>query len=145
MDFADATENDLPFLREIAALFKHGPDALSVKDWKAPGDVGIIGLGEDGHRLGAAWYRRQRVLGAYPGLSPLRTTGEVFIGVLDREQRRGFGTELLEKLMELARADRSLNALVATISAQQEGSIKLFRREGFSKGTDDRWTLGLRH
>lgn len=46
--------------------------------------------------------------------------------------------------MERARADRSINALVASINAKQEGSIKLFRREGFSKGKDDQWALGLR-
>jgi hypothetical protein len=56
MKFEEATADDLPFLLEMAALFRNGREALSVRDWKTSGDVGIIGLADDDRRrLGAAW------------------------------------------------------------------------------------------
>ena len=145
MEFEDATGDDLPFLLEMAAMFNHGPEALSVKDWKVSGDVGIIGLADDDRRrLGAAWYRLHRLHGAPPGVFPPRPiVREVFIGVVPDEQGHGRGTALLAELIRRAFADRTVSILVAAINPTVKASVELFRRRGFTKGNDDRWTLSL--
>jgi ribosomal protein S18 acetylase RimI-like enzyme len=145
MEFEDATGDDLPLLLEMAALFNHGPDAVSVEDWKTSGDVGIIGLADDDRRrVGAAWYRQHRIDGAPPGFfSPRPIVRAVFIGVTSEEQRHGRGTALLAELIRRAFADRTVSILVAAIDPANEVSVELFRRRGFTKGNDDLWTLNL--
>lgn len=78
-----------------------------------------------------------RVVG-YASLSPYRekeayrTTVELSLYV-DREyRRRGIATALMEAILNLARENENLHTVVSVITAENESSIALHERFGFS-------------
>ena len=74
-----------------------------VANWGRRGDAGVMAL--DGpHAYGAAWYRL--FTAAEPGFGFIdETTPELTIAVVPSRRGKGHGAELLEALLDRARAD----------------------------------------
>jgi GNAT superfamily N-acetyltransferase len=72
-----------------------------VEDWGRPADVGLVAE-EDGHPVGAAWFRL--FTAERPGFGFLdEATPELSIALLPEARGRGIGTALLTALLERAR------------------------------------------
>ncbi len=104
-------KSDVRFLRDMLRHAYHWrvaedterPVYRYVRNWGRPGDAGVLAL-EGPHPYGAAWYR---VFTAdEPGFGFVdEKTPELTIAVVPSHRGKGAGKELLEALLERARAD----------------------------------------
>jgi GNAT superfamily N-acetyltransferase len=104
-------KSDVRFLRDMLRHAYHWrvaedterPVYRYVRNWGRPGDAGVLAL-EGPHPYGAAWYR---VFTAdEPGFGFVdEQTPELTIAVVPSHRGKGAGKELLEALLERARAD----------------------------------------
>jgi ribosomal protein S18 acetylase RimI-like enzyme len=116
--------------------------ARYVAEWGRPGDGAVIAVGDDGRRLGAAWYRLFSE--EEPGFGFVDAkTPEISIAVLPASRGRGIGTALLAALVERAR-DEGFHALSLSVSPENP-SVRLYERAGFVRveSRDSHWTLRL--
>jgi ribosomal-protein-alanine N-acetyltransferase len=116
--------------------------ARYVKGWGRPGDEAVIALGDDGRRLGAAWYR------LFPEESPGfgfvdGETPEISIAVVPASRGRGIGTALLATLVGRARHG-GFHALSLSVSPENP-AVRLYERAGFVRveSRDRHWTMRL--
>jgi GNAT superfamily N-acetyltransferase len=103
--------HDVRFLRDMLRHAYHWrlaedterPVYRYVANWGRRGDAGVMAL--DGpHAYGAAWYRL--FTAAEPGFGFVdETTPELTIAVVPSRRGKGHGAELLDALLERARAD----------------------------------------
>ena len=108
-----------------------------VQNWGRPGDAGVIAL--DGpHAYGAAWYRL--FTADEPGFGFVdEQTPELTIAVVPSRRGKGAGAELLEALLERARAD-GFDAVSLSADAGQTRLLRALRlREPVARtaGRDD--------
>lgn len=103
------------------------PLARYVEDWGRPGDAALVAT-EAGHRVGAAWFR------LFPESAPgygfvAAGTPELTIAVVPSRRRHGLGQELVDALLEAARADGH-DAISLSV---EEGSaaVAFYQRNGF--------------
>lgn len=144
IEIQPVTTDDVPFLADMgweaaavsAEVRSMGRDAAlampSIRKyfdgWGRPGDAGVIAFGEDGQRLGAAWYRLFPVENpAYGFVAP--DIPELSIGVEERERGKGIGQALLEGL--LARARESGYRAISLSVDRQNAALQLYERVGF--------------
>jgi GNAT superfamily N-acetyltransferase len=123
----------------VAGLETEIPLARYVDRWGRPGDVAVIAA-EGPNPVGAAWFRR------FPASAPGygfvdEETPELTIAVVPSKRKHGVGQELLDGLLERARAEG-----VAQLSLSVErGSpaVAFYERNGFSAvgGTDRAVTM----
>ena len=105
-----ADQQDTRFLRDMLRHAYHwrmgDPDLpvfRYVKNWGRPGDAGVI-ASTGPNAYGAAWYRLFPA--SAPGFAFVdEQTPEVTIAVVPSHRGKGTGGELLEALLERARAD----------------------------------------
>jgi GNAT superfamily N-acetyltransferase len=125
---------DLPFMRD---MLRHAyywrvdrvsstgepPVRRYVERWGRPGDTALIAI-QDFQRVGAAWYRL--FTSEDPGYGFVdEQTPELSIAIVPSRRGSGLGSELLDALLERARADGY-------------HAIGLYERHGFSQvGEDD--------
>ncbi len=96
-----------------------------VQNWGRPGDAGVIAF-EGRNPYGAAWHRL--FTAAEPGFGFVdERTPELTIAVVPSRRGRGTGAELLEALLEQARAAEFEQV---SLSAQR-GQTGLYERFGF--------------
>lgn len=86
----------------------------------------LIVAEKDGSVVGYASLSSYREKEAY------RTTVELSLYVSPSHRRQGIATELMEVLLELAKNDDSIHAVVSVITGGNEASIKLHKRFGFT-------------
>ncbi|HET8607089.1 MAG TPA: GNAT family N-acetyltransferase [Gaiellaceae bacterium] len=133
---------DLPFLRGLLRHAYHWrvnidaaeiPIGRYVDRWGRPGDAAVIAL-EDGRPVGAAWFRLYPE-GA-PGYGFLdAATPELTIAVVPSKRGKGFGGELLEGLLERARAGgHERISLSVERDSDQE---RFYERHGFERARED--------
>ena len=72
--YREVDETDLPFIAEMAQLFKHGPESAAVRPWGEPEDFGLIAQ-EAGTSVAAGWYRRHHASGGRVSASGIRRKG----------------------------------------------------------------------
>ena len=130
---------DLRFLRDMLRHAYHwriaqDPDLpvfRYVQNWGRPGDAGVIASAGP-NAYGAAWYR------LFPASAPGfgfvdEETPEVTIAVVPSQRGRGTGGELLEALLERARADGfpriSLSAEPGQTGFYEKHGFREHRRE----------------
>ena len=114
--------------------------ARYVTGWGRPGDGAVIAVGDDGRRLGAAWYRLFSE--AEPGFGFVDAeTPEISIAVVPASRGRGIGTALLAALVELGR-DEGFHALSLSVSPENP-AVRLYERAGFVRveSRDSHWTM----
>ncbi|HVW88475.1 MAG TPA: GNAT family N-acetyltransferase [Gaiellaceae bacterium] len=132
---------DVPFMRSmlphaygwrVNALETDIPLARYVDNWGRPGDLAVIAH-ETGNRVGAAWLRLFRA--AEPGYGFVdEQTPELSIAVVPSRRRHGQGKELLDGLLDAARA-----AGHAQISLSVEAgspAVEFYARNGFERVRD---------
>jgi GNAT superfamily N-acetyltransferase len=127
-----ADQQDTRFLRDMLRHAYHwrmgDPDLpvfRYVKNWGRPGDAGVIASAGP-NAYGAAWYRLFPA--AAPGFAFVdEQTPEVTIAVVPSHRGKGTGGELLEALLERARAD-GFSQL--SLSAEP-GQTGLYEKYGF--------------
>jgi len=136
METRQATKRDSAFLGEMALRFGHLPES-ALSDWLDPDwDFGWIGLDDDDNPVGASWWRAFKAV-TYDGLNP--AIREVYLGVDQAHEGRGFGSDLLNRLIETAREDRSIERLVARVvrDPDREQRIRdMLARRGFTENHD---------
>lgn len=132
---------DVPFMRSMLAhaygwrvnAFEADiPLTRYVENWGRPGDVALIAT-EAGHRVGAAWLRMFR--GAEPGYGFVdEQTPELTIAIVPSRRRHGVGQELLDALLERARA-AGHGAVSLSVQAGSP-AVAFYERNGFERVGD---------
>jgi len=127
---------DVPFMRSmlahaygwrVNALDADIPLTRYVDNWGRQGDVGVIAH-ETGNRVGAAWFRLFSA--AEPGYGFVdEQTPELSISVVPSRRRHGVGQELLDALLEKARAEG--HAAVSLSVEKDSPAVAFYERNGF--------------
>ena len=133
-----ADKQDARFLRDMLRHAYHWrmsedaerPVYRYVRNWGRPGDAGVVAM--DGpHAYGAAWYRL--FTADEPGFGFVdERTPELTIAVVPSRRGRGAGRELLEALLDRARAG-GLDAVSLSTDPEQVGWYEQF---GFERVAD---------
>jgi GNAT superfamily N-acetyltransferase len=127
-----AGPQDVRFLRDMLKHAYHWrlnedpdlPVARYVNNWGRPGDNGLVAW--DNGPVGAAWYRLFKR--DAPGFGFVdEQTPELTIAVVPGRRGTGLGAELMQALLERARAD---GHGAISLSAEK-GMTKLYDRYGF--------------
>ena len=100
-----------------------------VLNWGRPGDAAMIAI-DDGHRVGAAWYRLfkegERGYGFVDEQTP-----ELSIAVVPSRRGKGLGDELLSALLDRARKEGFTQI---SLSVEPENpALRHYERHGFRK------------
>jgi ribosomal protein S18 acetylase RimI-like enzyme len=129
---------DAPFMRSMLA-HAYGwrvnafdadiPLTRYVDNWGRPGDLALIAH-ETGNRVGAAWLRRFRENDAGYGFVD-EETPELSIAVVPSRRRHGVGQELLDALLEKARAEGY--AAVSLSVEENSRAVAFYERNGFER------------
>jgi len=135
---------DVPFLRD---MLRHAyywrvdrvsetgepPVRRYVERWGRPGDTALIAI-QDFQKVGAAWYRLFTDANAGYGFVD-EATPELSIAIVPSRRGSGLGSELLDALLDRARAD----GYAAISLSVEEGSpaVGLYERHGFERVGDD--------
>jgi ribosomal protein S18 acetylase RimI-like enzyme len=103
------------------------PVGRYVERWGRPGDTAVV-LIERFRPVGAAWYRLFET--SAPGYGFVdEDTPELTIAVVPSCRGKGYGAELLEALLDRARADGY--AQISLSVESDSPAVKLYRRHGF--------------
>jgi ribosomal protein S18 acetylase RimI-like enzyme len=103
------------------------PITRYVNGWGRRGDRSVIAI-DDFHPVGAAWYRLYTQ--DEPGFGFLdESTPELTIGVVPARRGKGIGSELLDALLERARADRF--ARISLSVEKTSPAVHLYESRGF--------------
>ena len=109
------------------------PVSRYVEGWGRRGDRALIAI-DDYQRVGAAWYRL--FSSDRPGYGFVdESTPELTIAVVPSRRGRGFGHQLLERLLRQARDD-GFGALSLSVD-RENPAVALYERYGFRKIRDD--------
>ena len=111
-----------------------------VEDWGRERDTSVLATDNEGHRIGAAWYRL--FTEDAPGYGFVdRRTPELSIAVLPEWRRRGVGSSLLGALMEMATA-QGFATLSLSVNPDNP-AMQLYERLGFEKVAlvEGSWTM----
>ncbi|HEY7019147.1 MAG TPA: GNAT family N-acetyltransferase [Gaiellaceae bacterium] len=139
-----AGPQDVPFLRD---MLRHAyywrvdrvsetgepPVQRYVERWGRPGDTALIAI-QDFQRVGAAWFRLFNDQNAGYGFVD-EETPELSIAIVPSRRGGGLGSELLDALLDRARAD----GYAAISLSVEKGSpaVGLYERHGFARLGDD--------
>ena len=139
-----AGPQDVPFLRD---MLRHAyywrvdrvsetgepPVRRYVERWGRPGDTALIAI-QDFQKVGAAWYRLFTESNAGYGFVN-EETPELSIAIVPSRRGSGLGSELLDALLDRARAD----GYAAISLSVEKGSpaVGLYERHGFEQAGDD--------
>jgi GNAT superfamily N-acetyltransferase len=140
---------DVTFMRSMLAHAYHWrvagldapiPLARYTENWGREGDVAVIAM-EHGHRIGAAWLRRFPA--SAPGYAFVdEQTAELTISVVPSRRRHGLGQELLDALLERARA-AGWKAVSLSVEAQSP-AVAFYERNGFEEVGESHGGLTMR-
>jgi GNAT superfamily N-acetyltransferase len=128
---------DVPFMRSmlphaygwhVNALEASIPLTRYVENWGREGDAAVIAH-ETGNRVGAAWFRLFSA--SEPGYGFVdEQTPELSISVVPSRRKHGVGQELLDALLETARAEGHTQV---SLSVEQDSpAVGFYERNGFT-------------
>ena len=134
---------DVPFLK---AMLRHAyhwrvnaweaeiPASRYVDRWGRHGDTAVIALDDEGRPVGAAWYRLHPESAPGYGFVDAQTP-ELTIAVVPSKRGHGVGAELLEALLDRARADGHERI---SLNVRRDSSEQAFyARHGFEPASSD--------
>ena len=127
--------HDVRFMRDMLRHAYHWrmsegaerPVYRYVQNWGRPGDDGVIAL-EGPHAYGAAWFRLFQATEPGFGFVDERTP-ELTIAVVPSRRGKGAGAELLQALLECARA----GGYAAISLSAERGQTGFYQRFGFEQ------------
>ena len=129
---------DVPFMRSMLAhaygwhvnvLDAEIPLTRYVDNWGRAGDVVVIAH-ETGNRVGAAWFRLFRA--SEPGYGFVdEQTPELSIAVVPSRRGHGVGRELLDALIDKARA--AGHTQVSLSVEKDSPAVEFYERNGFER------------
>jgi len=140
---------DAPFMRSmlahaygwrVNALDADIPLTRYVDNWGRPGDLALIAH-ETGNRVGAAWLRRFPAAEAGYGFLDEQTP-ELSIAVVPSRRRHGVGQELLDALLEKARAEG--HQAVSLSVEQNSAAVSFYERNGFERAGESQGGLVMK-
>ncbi|MDQ2910788.1 MAG: GNAT family N-acetyltransferase [Actinomycetota bacterium] len=141
-----AGPQDVPFLRDmlrhayywrVDSVSESGepPVQRYVERWGRPGDTALIAI-QDFQRVGAAWYRLFKADGDNRGYGFVdEQTPELSIAIVPSKRGTGLGSELLDALLERARADGY--AAISLSVEKDSPAVGLYERHGFAHVNED--------
>ena len=143
-----ASHGDVAFMRSMLAHAYHWhvagletdiPQSRYVETWGRPGDVGLIAA-EGPNRVGAAWLRR------FPADEPGygfvdAETPELTIAVVPSRRKHGVGQQLLDALIEKARA--AGHTAVSLSVEQGSPAVAFYERNGFERAGESDGALTM--
>jgi predicted N-acetyltransferase YhbS len=141
-----ADSHDARFLRDMLRHAYHWrmseraerPVYRYVHNWGRPGDAGVIAF-EGPHAYGAAWFRL--FTAEEPGFGFVdEQTPELTIAVVPSRRGKGAGAELLEALLDRARAD----GYAAISLSAAKGQTGFYERFGFQPVSESAGTVTMR-
>ncbi len=145
-----AGPQDVPFLRDmlrhayywrVSSVSESGepPVQRYVERWGRPGDTALIAI-QDFQRVGAAWYRLFKP--ENPGYGFVdETTPELSIAIVPSKRGTGLGSELLDALLNRARADGYGSI---SLSVEKDNpAVGLYERHGFARLREDDGALTM--
>jgi ribosomal protein S18 acetylase RimI-like enzyme len=114
-----------PFPRDILSQ----PEiSRYARDWGQPHDLGFVATADD-RAVGAAWLRL--LIGENKGFAYVDDhTPELSIAVSPEYRGQGIGRQLLERLLDAARARGRYSAVCLSVDARNPAA-RLYRRLGF--------------
>jgi ribosomal protein S18 acetylase RimI-like enzyme len=119
-------------------ILDHPEVRIYADGWGRPGDVGVLGVNDEGRPIGGAW---MRLIRHGEGLAYVDDeTPQLGIAVLPEFQRRGHGEVLMLTALQAAREHGY--AQVSLTVHPRNPAIALYERCGFRKA-DDRRTYHL--
>jgi GNAT superfamily N-acetyltransferase len=119
-------------------ILDHPEVSIYADGWGRPGDVGVLGVNDEGRPIGAAW---MRLIRHGEGLAYVDdATPQLGIAVFPEFQRRGFGEVLMLSALQAAREHGY--AQVSLTVHPRNPAIPLYRRCGFRQ-VEDRRTYRL--
>jgi ribosomal protein S18 acetylase RimI-like enzyme len=127
--------HDVRFLRDMLRHAYHWrleedaerPVYRYVRNWGRKGDAGVVAV-EGPHAYGAAWYRL--FTAGEPGFGFVdEATPELTIAVVPSRRGKGAGKELLDALLERARAD----GYAAVSLSTDPGQVGWYEQFGFEQ------------
>jgi GNAT superfamily N-acetyltransferase len=112
----------------VNALEASIPLTRYVENWGREGDAAVIAH-ETGNRVGAAWFRLFSA--SEPGYGFVdEQTPELSISVVPSRRKHGVGQELLDALLETARAEGHTQV---SLSVEQDSpAVGFYERNGFT-------------
>jgi ribosomal protein S18 acetylase RimI-like enzyme len=120
------------------AILDHPEVLIYAEGWGRPGDVGVVGVNDDGRPIGGAW---MRLIRHGEGLAYVDDeTPQLGIAVLPEFQRLGHGEVLMRAALDAARG-HGYGQVSLTVHPQNP-AIALYERCGFRK-VEDRRTYHL--
>ena len=140
---------DVPFMRSMLThaynwhvnrLDTDIPLSAYVDGWGRKGDTALIAI-EEGHRLGAGWFRLFRE--SAPGYGFVDdSTPEVTVVVVPSRQGQGIGQLLLAGLVERAQVD-AYRAL--SVSVEKSGAeVEAYAAAGFEQVAESGYAVTMR-
>ena len=138
---------DVRFLRDMlrhAYFWRMGretedPVFRYVRNWGRRGDFGLVAFDDALNRVGAAWYRLFRE--SEPGFGFVdERTPELTLAVVPARRGEGFGRELMDGLLQRARAD----GYPAISLSAPKGATKLYDAYGFRPAAEEDDTVTMR-
>ncbi|HZO95088.1 MAG TPA: GNAT family N-acetyltransferase [Candidatus Baltobacteraceae bacterium] len=133
-----ASHGDVTFMRSMLAHAYHWrvagfeadiPLSRYTENWGRAGDLALIAM-EGGHPIGAAWFRR--FTAASPGYGFVdEQSPELTIAVVPSRRRHGVGKELLDALLEKAKAEGY--AAISLSVERDSAAVDFYRRHGFEE------------
>jgi GNAT superfamily N-acetyltransferase len=140
---------DVPFMRSMLAhaygwrvnqLEAEIPLTRYVDNWGREGDVAVVAT-ETGHRVGAAWLRRFK--SSEPGYGFVdQETPELTIAIVPSRRRHGLGQELLNGLLDKARAEGH-GGVSLSVEADSP-AVAFYERNGFEPVRESEGGLVMR-
>lgn len=116
------------------------PLSRYVDNWGRTGDVALVAA-EGPNRVGAAWFRLFKA--GEPGYAFVdERTPELTISVVPSRRRHGVGQELLDALVERARAD-GYEAVSLSVE-QGSPAVGFYERNGFERAAETGGAVTMR-
>ncbi|TDL31385.1 GNAT family N-acetyltransferase [Jeotgalibacillus sp. S-D1] len=109
------------------------------ENWGRPGDNALAAVDEEGHMLGAVWYRLFSQ--DEPGYGFVdQHTPELGMAIRESERGKGVGSLLMSEIIRLAK-EQQYDALSLSVDPENTYAVRLYKKFGFVKtgvsGTSD--------
>lgn len=141
--YRDATENDIPFMKEmliesciasdvtsinVENLHEHPDTEINIKGWDGEKEPGIVAETESGEPVGAVWLRNLPELGH----SVNEYLPEIVIAVSSKFRQRGIAGDLMNELY-IRCLERGIKHILLGVHSKNIVAINLYKKQGWKE------------